>query len=115
MNPKLQIVKLAYHDRACFDFRVNVNRVEAAKAARIIGPYGEFNPEKVIRFLRSLPPRTRLEIGREFSPVLYIYAKRGFLSNEEKADLLRKAQAAELRADEIDLPKSNVRFRIWWD
>jgi len=114
MNPKLQIVKLAYHDHACLDFRVNVNRPEAARAARIIGRYNEFRPERVIRFLRSLPPRTRLLIGREHSPVLYVLAY-GFLSDADKAELLKKAQTAELRADEIDLPKSDVRFRIWWD
>jgi hypothetical protein len=114
MNPKLQIVKLAYQDHACLDFCVNVSRPEAAKAARIIGRYNEFRPDRVIRFLRSLPPRTRLLIGREQSPVLYVLWY-GFLSDADKADLLEKARAAELRADEIDLPKSNVRFRIWWD
>lgn len=114
-NSKLEIVRLAYEKHACLDFRVKVNRAEALRAARIIGAYNAFNPYTLFHFLRALPPKTRLEIGRDLSPVLYVYAQRGFFESGEKAAIKRAAESANLQHDEFDLADSHIHVRIWWD
>jgi len=106
MNSKLQITDLAYNSSACLHFRVEFPNVEEAiDAVELIGQYNEFSPDKVASFLRSLPHDTRVGVGREYSPVIYVKAP--------KKEVLALAQTFELRVDELDTV--GIWCRLWWD
>lgn len=113
MNPRLEIVRLAYEDNACLWFRVPAKRHEAARAARIIGQYNEFDPAMVVRFLRALPVGSRFEIGREYSPVLYVHTP-DWKAGTQEATILEAARVVGLRfIDEFDAV--GIWHRLWWD
>lgn len=113
--------------------------LDQAKAhAKAIGQYNGFDPEKVAEMLdridRAIPRKYynegnpnngsrvwQVAIGRESSPVIYVYSY--FARDLEKVDpdaIKAAAQAAE--ADEIDswdAPIFGVTpalcYRLWWD
>lgn len=111
----LKMIELGYAVNDATDternlyFRVVFQTREGVDAAlRAIDSYNEFEAERVIRALddAGLAERTRIEVGREASPALYV----DLFGNNEAA-----VTAALLRAgaDEVDTERRAVR--AWWD
>lgn len=113
MKPKFWIVKIAYEYHACLHFQIRVNRPECLKAARLAGAYNDFSPTKLARFLRLLPIGTRLEFGRDFSPVLWVFIPN--LDAQATLELVKNAaRKVDLMPDEVAI-KNGVWIRLWWD
>jgi hypothetical protein len=116
----LSIVKLGYalddptDQHRCLSFRVGFTDHEAAFSALVaIGDYNDFNGATVAQAIQSvkLDRFTRIEVGREGSPVIYVgpfYGDRDKVALSALTDALRGAVA-----DECDF--DGRLLRAWWD
>lgn len=115
----LEMVKLGYATESpdpncrarCLFFRAKFDTLAGAQAAvRAIGKYNNFDGEKIVTALESCDFEDIygewVEIGREYSPVLYI---RSYGSEAEVMAAMRDAQA-----DEVEVDKRGY-VRAWWD
>lgn len=101
------------HNR-CLGFRVAFNTTEGACAAlRSIGDYNAFNGDAVAEALQPLAASgggTRISVGREGSPVVYVGP---FYSGDEEEQREFMEALRLVGADEIDLVGREIR--AWWD
>lgn len=137
-----RLVALAYGDcqepqKKCrlLQFRTEpMSDLETAKRLiRLIGPYNEFDPDKVCAAIDKIGSKvSAFEIGREYSPVIYVHlpcwtnqmienkgvAKSRPLDQLEAATLktLVKDALQGAKPDELDEEsnRSDV-IRAWWD
>lgn len=104
---------------------------QAAPLIRLVKEYNEFNGERVAAAVEKLRGRiSRLEFGREGSPVLYIElpywthqreeadtsiqgTRITDAENDRLVDELRQVFVDELKADEFGV--DGRRVRVWWD
>jgi hypothetical protein len=107
-------------------FRVEIDKSDLWEYLKQIGEYNQFNPKKVYNNLGFLKNEDiRIEIGREYSPVIYItsYSKNGGLTRksidgDEKFIKKLEQKARKALADEINTENiKGIKFvtRIWFD
>lgn len=102
-------------------FRVSIDRDQFKPLVKTIGKYNEFASDRVIRVLFPLietDEGIKIEIGREFSPVIYLekYIERdtNFEKEKQKFDKIGK----RLLADEISIDNVQdikIKVRYWFD
>ena len=116
----LEIVKLAYavddpsDSRRCLNMRVGFTDHDGAyDALRAIDSYNDFDGSKVVAALKraNIDKYTRIEVGREGSPVVYI----GPIFGDDDQRVRIEAALKCARADEIDFDGRTRRIRAWWD
>jgi len=127
----VELIKLTYEDDLALHLRTR--RVESETAEELveaIGGYNEFDPDKVKEVIRRFRGRVEgWEIGREYSPVIYVHLpywthhREGSteISGErippEEMEKLKRELIEAFRgacADEIEeVSPSTLRF--WWD
>lgn len=116
----LEIVKLGYavddptDQNQVLIFRVGFDHAPgAAEALRAIGSYNAFEGRVVAAAIENLPldPMHRIEVGREYSPVVYVGP---FYGSNAEADSERvMAAMRDAAADEVERRGGYVR--AWWD
>lgn len=121
-----EAVRLGYGDQYGLPVRLmkfttdRIMDVELAKKlVDVIGEYNEFHPDRVKAILNNLKDTIEsIEIGREYSPVIYIYIpfyREGKpIPPQEMQKMVDKVKKAGWVADEIDEVVMGT-VRIWWD
>jgi hypothetical protein len=98
----------------CLNFRVGFTDHEAAFSALVaIGDYNEFDGARVAQAIKSvgLDRYTRIMVGREGSPVIYVGP---FFGDRDKTMLSTlTAKLQDVAADECDF--DGRLLRAWWD
>jgi len=126
-----QFFKLAYEHDLTLNFKTELINTDIAKVCvEAINQYNDFAAEQVNEMLEALRGRIKgYEIGREYSPVIYVKlaywthqletpklpARR--ISDEEYAALVDEIRrwAKRIKVDEFDVDKDFRRIRLWWD
>jgi len=95
---------------------------EAQRVVEAIGQYNGFKPEKVNQALANIAGlygKVGVEVGREFSPCLYLSVQGLSISHREDIkNILASALPDELGfVDYCDRPQKETgpRLRAWWD
>jgi hypothetical protein len=127
-----QIFQLAYGKDLLLHFRTNpVDSDTAMELVDIIGGYNNFEPAKIKDVIRAFRGKvTGYEVGREYSPVIYVVLpywthqredweklEMGERIPEEEFEGLKAGLIASFRlacADEIQEVSPSV-IRFWWD
>jgi len=127
----IELIKLVYEEDLALHLKTRpVGSETAAKLAEAIGPYNRFDPEKVAEVIRRFRGRVEgWEIGREYSPVIYVHIpywthhREGSketsgerINREEREKLKQELIEAfkEAHADEVDEISPSI-LRFWWD
>ncbi len=126
-----QIFRFAYHDDLLLHFRCNrVDTDTAMELVDVIGGYNNFNPDLVKEAMKCFQGRVmRYEIGREYSPVIYIWlpywthqrensplTSGEYIPEDDQERLKKEIMQTFGRAgpDEVSEWVKNV-LRFWWD
>jgi hypothetical protein len=127
-----QIFQLAYQKDLLLHFRTNpVDSDTAMELVDIIGGYNNFEPAKIKDVMRAFRGKvTGYEVGREYSPVIYVVLPYWTHQREywEKLEMGERILDEELEglkaglkvafrlacADEIQEVSPSV-IRFWWD
>jgi len=127
----VEMIKLTYEEDLALHLRTRRVKSETAEQlVEAIGPYNGFDPDKVKEIIRRFRGRVMgWEIGREYSPVIYVHlpywthqredsaeAWGERIPPEEMEELKRELIEAfkEARVDEIEEVVPSV-LRFWWD
>lgn len=80
------------------------------EALNIIGSYNNFDSKKVFNALQKLGENYYYVVGREFSPVIYIKARRTLHWDEQRLSEIKEISLP----DEVDIDDRG-ELRLWWD
>jgi len=80
----------------------------------IIGQINDFIPERVCRAIDKCPPDCHFEIGREFSPVIYVLCFGADEEDRRRIVKLFEGASADEVEEEVD-GHPPFRLRFWWD
>jgi len=127
-----QIFKLAYQKDLLLHFRTNpVDSDTAMELVDIIGGYNNFDPAKIKDVMRAFRGQiTGYEVGRECSPVIYVWLpywthqredwemlETGERIPEDELEGLKRSLTTCFKlalADEVQEVSTSV-IRFWWD
>lgn len=121
MQTGLEMIKLGYdgehndYKTRHLNFIIGFDLNSACAAVDIIDQYNSFDAESVKSALRKIAKKistySTFYVGRESSPVIYIY---DFSMNKEAIEDI-KAHLRAAYADEVDEVEKGRKIRAWWD
>ena len=133
-----QFFHLAYQDNICLHFRVGgIDTDFAQDLVKIIGSYNQFDPARIKGILTTFRGKVSCyEIGREYSPVIYVHlpywtGQREYADGKEEQARIHGEKLNQLaqdiiasfstagKADECYREECEGKplnsIRIWWD
>ncbi len=90
----------------------------------IIGQINDFIPERVCRAIDKCPPDCHFEIGREYSPVIYVQVSYKRDTDQDKLAVIaafvdaypdEKPELECVEYDGVTICSFPNRLRFWWD
>lgn len=133
-SPEEKVIEIVYSSNVMF-FLIDVKKENFFKSVEIIGKYNNFDCQLIKKNFKLIDLNYTdgnslffFEIGREFSPVIYITLNKVFnyyfdknkeikrMNKEDFKNLMYKFKE-KTKAAEIDFEETEIfiRCRFWWD